>query len=169
MSFTGYIGDGSEETDDRETPRDLFRALDARFGFTIDVAAAAHNAKLERFYTDAHDGLSHSWAGERVWCNPPYSEVGKWIAKGLLREATVAVFLLPANRTEQPWWQDLIEPNRRSGDLWVEFLRGRLKFIFPENDPRRGLNGHASFASVLVIILGSAATLPNNRQLRLIT
>ena len=39
--------------------------------------------------------------------------------------------LLPANRTEQGWWQDLVEPHLRDrrSDFRVEFLRGRLRFI----------------------------------------
>lgn len=47
--------------------------------------------------------------------------------------------LLPANRTEQGWWQDLVEPQRRSGLLEVRFLAGRLRFDTPPgtyNDPR---------------------------------
>jgi hypothetical protein len=37
--------------------------------------------------------------------------------------------LLPANRTEQGWWQRQVEPYRREGSLAVEFLPGRLRFI----------------------------------------
>ena len=43
--------------------------------FTVDVAAAPHNTKCERFYTAEQDGLAQSWAGETVWCNPPYSSI----------------------------------------------------------------------------------------------
>jgi hypothetical protein len=41
--------------------------------------------------------------------------------------------LLPANRTEQSWWQELVEPHRdRLGTgLTVEFIRGRLRFLRP--------------------------------------
>ena len=38
--------------DDRATHPDLFASLDARFGFTVDVAASPHNTKCARFYTD---------------------------------------------------------------------------------------------------------------------
>lgn len=54
------------------TPSWLFRQLDDEFHFTVDVAAAADNAKCERFYTKEQNGLEQSWFGERVWCNPPY-------------------------------------------------------------------------------------------------
>lgn len=43
------------------------------------------------------------------------------------------VMLLPANRVEQAWWQDLVEPyrDRPDEDLRVEFLRGRMRFDRP--------------------------------------
>lgn len=41
------------------------------------------------------------------------------------------VMLLPANRTEQSWWQELVEPHRdRPGSpLRTEFIRGRQRFV----------------------------------------
>jgi hypothetical protein len=43
------------------------------------------------------------------------------------------VMLLPANRVEQGWWQDEVEPYRDKPDspLRVEFLRGRMRFDRP--------------------------------------
>lgn len=119
--------------DDRATTLEVFAPLHARFHFTLDVAASEHNAKLPRYFTVENDGLAQSWAGERVWCNPPYSQIGPWVAKAWseVGSAQVIAMLLPANRTEQAWWQDLVEPERdRPGSpLSVEFLRGRLRFI----------------------------------------
>lgn len=123
--------------DDRATPPEMFDPLHARFGFTVDVAAMPHNAKLERFYTPEQDGLAQSWAGERVWCNPPYSDIGPWVTKAWHEaRAEIVVMLLPANRTEQGWWQDAVEPHRdRPGSpLRVEFMRGRPRFICVGDD-----------------------------------
>lgn len=121
----------NDSVDDRGTDPALFKELDQRFSFTVDVAAAAHNAKLSRYYDITQDGISKSWAGERVWCNPPYSNIRPWVEKAIAeRQAELVVMLLPANRTEQSWWQELIEPNRDNGGrLRVEFMRGRLRFI----------------------------------------
>lgn len=119
-----------DEIDDRATTLEVFRPLHERFGFTVDVAAAAHNTKCERYYNRLQDGLRQSWAGERVWCNPPYSNIAPWVAKANAETAALVVILLPANRTEQRWWQDHIEPHRdRGGRLSVEFLPGRLRFL----------------------------------------
>ena len=43
------------------------------------------------------------------------------------------VMLLPANRVEQAWWQDHVEPfrDRPGSPLRVEFLRGRMRFHRP--------------------------------------
>lgn len=118
--------------DDRTTPPELFDPLNARFGFTIDVAASARNARCPRFYSIDDNGLDQDWAGEVVWCNPPYSDIRPWVLKAWL-ESNVAtiVMLLPANRTEQSWWQDLVEHDRdRPGSpLRVEFLPRRQRFI----------------------------------------
>lgn len=123
-----------DEVDDRATHPDYFNPWNDRFGgFTLDVAAAAHNAKCAKFYTRADDGLVKSWAGERVWCNPPYSGLDAWLAKAWAehRGTRGIVMLLPANRVEQRWWQDHVEPyrDRPGSPLSVEFLPGRMRFI----------------------------------------
>lgn len=120
--------------DDRATAPEVFAILHERFGFTVDVAALPHNAKLPCFYTPDEDGLTQGWAGERVWCNPPYSSIEPWLIKAWKEwsrplGADLIVMLLPANRTEQGWWQRQVEPFRLDGSLRVEFLPGRMRFI----------------------------------------
>ena len=141
----------NEAVDDRATVPEIFEGFHSRFGFTIDAAASPHNAKLPRYWTRQDNGLSKSWAGERVWCNPPYSAIRPWVEKASRREADLTVLLLPANRTEQGWWQDLIEPGRRRGTLQVEFLRGRMRFI-AHNDTKIRPNQRPPFGVCLVII-----------------
>lgn len=125
-----------DEVDDRGTRDEYFIPWSERFGgFTLDVAAAPHNAKCERYFTRADDGLARSWAGERVWCNPPYSNLYDWVGKAWIEwdQTRGIVMLLPANRTEQKWWQELVEPHRdRPGSpLHTEFLPGRMRFDRP--------------------------------------
>ena len=125
-----------DHVDDRAIRAEDFAPLHERFRFTIDAAAAPHNARLERYWTIEDDALSQSWQGERVWCNPPYSDIRPWVEKAWTEyEAGCRriVMLLPANRTEQAWWQDLVEPFQREmrNDFGVEFLRGRMRFDRP--------------------------------------
>ena len=116
--------------DVRETPPELFAALDAEFRFTLDVCATPANAKCSRFFTEAQDGLAQSWAGERCWCNPPFSDIGSWVEKTYISGAALVVMLVPATRTEQPWWQELVEPYRDSGQgLTTRFLPKRPRFL----------------------------------------
>jgi hypothetical protein len=67
------------------------------------------------------DGLSISWAGQRVFCNPPYGPgIGQWLAKAT--EADLAVYLVPS-RTDTRWWHEYA---MRADQ--IRFLRGRLRF-----------------------------------------
>jgi phage N-6-adenine-methyltransferase len=137
---TGLRG-ALDEVDDRGTHPDYFVPWSERFGgFTLDVAAAPHNAKCARYFTREDNGLEQSWqgSGERIWCNPPYSDLGAWVQKAWhewrqITRPSLIVMLLPANRVEQKWWQEGIEPHRdRPGSpLHVEFLPGRMRFIRP--------------------------------------
>ncbi len=60
----------SSETCLWETPQAFFDALDAEFGFTLDVCALPENAKCERYFTPEADGLKQEWRGV-CWMNPP--------------------------------------------------------------------------------------------------
>jgi phage N-6-adenine-methyltransferase len=139
-----------DDADDRGTDPEFFASIEKRFGkFTLDVAAAPHNAKCERYYTIEDDGLEQPWRG-RIWCNPPYSDCGAWVRKAWIEVAeaplmqaampewnlgapSLIVMLLPANRVEQKWWQELVEPfrDRPGSPLRVEFLSGRMRFDRP--------------------------------------
>lgn len=109
------------EIDDRATTPEVFEPLDRRFRFTIDVAASVENAKCPHYFDLSIDGLTQSWAGERVWCNPPYSNIRPWVEKAWVEadRAELIVMLLPANRTEQGWWHELVEDRRDRGGVSV--------------------------------------------------
>ena len=109
-----------------ETPASLFEELDEEFHFTLDPCSTDANAKCGKHYTAEDDGLSKSWGGERVFCNPPYGhEIAKWVRKAhdsVKEDGTIVVMLLPA-RTDTRWFHDYIA-NRSE----VRLLRGRIKF-----------------------------------------
>jgi phage N-6-adenine-methyltransferase len=139
------------DIDCRATDPLLFEVFNRRWHFTVDVAALPHNAKLERFYSPADDGLTQDWAGERVWCNPPYSDIEPWVEKAWASDAELVVMLLPANRTEQGWWQRHVEPFRdRRGGVSIEFLPGRIRFI-ADGAEGIGKNERPPFGCVLLI------------------
>ncbi len=136
MSLVGFRAQNhpqqppKDEVDDRAITLEDFAPLHERYRFTIDAAASPSNARLPRYWTIADDALAQTWEGERVWCNPPYSNLREWVAKASRSRAELVVMLLPANRTEQGWWQHYIERDRDCGDgLSVVFLPGRMRFL----------------------------------------
>jgi phage N-6-adenine-methyltransferase len=145
---------GATERDNLGTDPALFAKLDERFGFTLDVAATPANAKCSRFFTIEDDGLTQDWTG-RIYCNPPYSQIHDWVHKAWCEwdlHAELIVMLLPANRPEQKWWQELVEPFRDRADqpLRTEFLRGRPRFVLPGAEAI-GPNERPPFGCVLLI------------------
>lgn len=129
----------SSKTDNWATPKDFFDQLNAEFQFTLDPCADAENHKCTRYFTREQDGLLQSWAGETVFCNPPYGrELPKWIKKchDEAHHATV-VMLIPA-RTDTRAFHEYIYNVAE-----VRFVRGRLKFGDSKNT--------APFPSMVVI------------------
>lgn len=115
----------SSETDLWATPQSFFDCLNTEFDFTLDPCATPDNAKCERYFTRADDGLSKSWAGERVFCNPPYGrDIAAWVKKSHdeAKAGALVVMLIPA-RTETAYFHDWIY-----GKAEIRFVRGRLKF-----------------------------------------
>jgi phage N-6-adenine-methyltransferase len=149
---TRYAG-SNRHVDDRALPAADFAKLNERFRFTVDAAASQENRKLQKFYTEENCGLQASWAGERVYCNPPYSDIEPWCVKAWSEtKCELVVLLLPANRTEQGWWQRQIEPkrDRALSPLTTEFLSGRLRFLKP-GQVEIGPNERPPFGIVLCI------------------
>lgn len=134
----------SSETCEWETPQSLFDQINSEFHFTLDVCATPKNAKCDRFFTRAEDGLKQFWGHDTVWCNPPYGrEVGKWVQQAFDTHwvnSNTIVMLLPA-RTDTKWFHRYIY-----GKAEIRFLRGRIKFSGSKNS--------APFPSMIVIFRG---------------
>jgi len=154
--------------DDRALMPDDFSIFNQRFRFSIDLAASSANAKLPRYYTEEDNSLTKSWKAERCYCNPPYSNLLPWIVKAWAEvEAEIIVLLIPSNRTEQAFWQDLVEPfrDRNGSPLRVEFLRGRYRFTKPGETSVRP-NNRPPFGNCLLIFEHTPFTfrLPSDEQ-----
>lgn len=154
----------SEDNNERFTPRDLITDLHQLYGFTIDVASDPKSPAAQVIgarWTKKNDGLRQSWMGQRVWCNPPFDEIAAWVAKAhaeIEKKCQLVVMLIPATRTEQPFWHEYIEPYRdgRAGqgmkawELETRFLQGRVSFGNP-SDPEGKESGSPLFGCVLLI------------------
>lgn len=110
--------------DDWETPQSLYESLDAKYHFTLDPCSTHENAKCEKHYTKEENGLAQSWAGEVVFCNPPYSRnMREWVRKCAEESKHARVVMLIPARTDTSYFHDFIYHKAR-----IEFIRGRLKF-----------------------------------------
>jgi phage N-6-adenine-methyltransferase len=130
----------SSQTDEWATPQDAFNSLHEIHNFTLDPCANEINAKCPKFFTKQNDGLAQSWAGERVFMNPPYGRViGEWVRKAYeeSRNGALVVCLIPA-RTDTRYWHDYV---MRADEVLL--VRGRLKF--------GGSKNSAPFPSAVVV------------------
>lgn len=120
--------------------------------FDLDVAADEEAHVCERYFTVEQDGLKQPWSG-RVWVNPPYSDIEPWVVKAWDEafRCDVIAMLLPANRTEQPFWARHVEPFRDTHKPFkTHFLPGRQSFGAPGNRDGIGV-GSPPFGCVLLV------------------
>lgn len=132
---------------DWATPQDFFDQLNSEFHFTLDPCASDENHKCEKYYTKEQDGLSFSWGGHSVFCNPPYGRsIGVWVEKCYIESQkpnTTIVLLIPA-RTDTKYFHDYIYEKE---NVEIRFVKGRLKFGDGTNP--------APFPSMVVIFRGN--------------
>ena len=132
----------SSKTDLWSTPNSFYDKLNEEFHFTLDPCSTHDNHKCEKYFTKEDDGLSKSWFGETVFCNPPYGrEIKNWVKKCYIesmQKDTNVVALLPA-RTDTEWFHTYIYNKAKE----IRFVKGRLKFGDSKNS--------APFPSMVVI------------------
>ncbi|MEZ3078537.1 DNA N-6-adenine-methyltransferase [Escherichia coli] len=136
-----HIGRYHGGSDDWRTPYRLFHNLHREFNFSLDGAATEHDALLPRFTDDIHN---QSWDGERVFCNPPYSDTKTFLVKA--SEADLAVFLIPY-RPQTIYWLKHIFTNPLCHEIRI--LHRAVKYLPPAG--HNGLVIRSPFASAIVI------------------
>ena len=125
----------SHKSDIWETPKNMYRAF------------------IERGYFDPcpinpkQDGLEIDWKLQN-FVNPPYSEISKWIDKGIAenKKGKKVIFLIPA-RTDTKYFRKLFD---HGCDFY--FITGRLKFSNKNNAP---------FPSVIIDLRGNGISRMN--------
>lgn len=82
-----------------------------------------------------------------VFCNPPYSEIAKWVEKAYResREDNTIVVLLIPSRTDTRYFHNFILHRSE-----IRFLKGRVQF-----DNGTGKFDNAPFPSMVVIFRGA--------------
>lgn len=119
----------------RTPPHIIAMVHETMGGIDLDPASSrrANQAVGAKSFAD-HGGLSLDWtAHQRVFCNPPYSEIRPWVDK-FIDEVTHGIMLTNAD-TSTAWSHELM--NHVDA---VCFTKGRLRFIDPETEEPRGGN-----------------------------
>ena len=113
------------------------KALDTEFRFTLDPCPLNPNWTKER----DQDGLELDWDGHRVYCNPPYSQILRWMEKAFASPNCLTVFLLPC-RSDTEWFHILLDRHAE-----IRFMRKRMDFVGV--DKRRI---HPAESSIVVVV-----------------
>ncbi len=123
-----FVPGGSPAGQSYRTPPGLFELLHGIFRFTVDAAASDANALLPRYWTERHDALRQDWSQETVFCNPPFNNIGPFLAKA--RTARKALVLVPLNfltsRSFGPGADFIIIPKGR-----VNYFTGKERKVQP--------------------------------------
>jgi len=111
---------------DWETPPDLFKVGCDYFGISplLDVCATAQNSLCKYHYD--HDALNRPF-DMPFWCNPPFSELKKWIRKCYLEHVkhNVSGLMLTFAKTDTHAFHDYVFSKESVSLL---FIRGRVHF-----------------------------------------
>ena len=101
-----------------KTPKELYNLLNKEFNFDFDPCL------LETDTIHFKDMLGSEWVGRRIFVNPPYKMLSKWIEKcyNEWKKGKTIVMLIPA-RTDTKAFHKYIYPNAE-----LRFIQGRLCF-----------------------------------------
>jgi phage N-6-adenine-methyltransferase len=130
----------SAKSDEHYTPKYFLEAVvECMGGIDLDPASNSHdnpNVLAARHLTIEDDALKHNWAG-RVFLNPPFSEVSKFLKK-LISEIesgrVVEAIVLTKSDTRTKWYKQL-----RLNAQALCFAEGYHKFGTAENSATFGV------------------------------
>lgn len=125
------------ERDSWRTPLWLFKWLDQRFGFDVDLAASDDNTLCDSWITQKRNGLERAWRhfGGSGFLNPPYSSIGPWLSKSVIeaqRGFTTAA-LIPSPNGESYYGDHVFGVASE-----LIFITGRIAFINSKGKPIGG-------------------------------
>ena len=143
------------DKDEARTPPSLFKKLDERWNFDLDVCCTKENCLSRNHYgySIGDDCLKQEWMrflmdnGEDAstfYCNPPYSNPEPFIIKAYeesLKGATV-VMLLPADTSTKVFHNYTMKASE------IIYIEGRVTFNNPDGTPKKG---SPKFGSMVVV------------------
>jgi site-specific DNA-methyltransferase (adenine-specific) len=145
--------------DEARTPPSLFKRLDERFHFAIDLCCTRQNCLCHAgVFKGTTNSLVSDWKRAIElsalqgydyligYCNPPYSRgnIYKFVAKAYSesRKGAIVVMLLPAD-ISTAWFRDYC----MMAAEWI-IIKGRVHFNNPDGTP---MVGSPKFGSIAVV------------------
>ena len=110
------------------TPKALYDELHKEFDFNFDPCPI-------NWKPGDPDGLAISW-GTRTFCNPPYSQVAKWIEKAYneAQQGKLVVLLINAITDSKAFHKYIYNQAE------IRFIKGRICFINPDQPDKKQPN-----------------------------
>lgn len=124
--MTAYIP--KSKSDKWATPQALYDELHKEFDFNFDPCPIT-------WKPGDPDGLAIPW-GTRTFCNPPYSQVAKWIEKAYneYKQGKLVVLLINAITDSKAFHKYIYNQAE------IRFIKGRLCFVNPEQPDKKQPN-----------------------------
>lgn len=120
----------ADARDEWRSPRFVFDFMDRRFDFCVDLAASHSNALCPVYITKDENSLAQDWSrfAGPGFCNPPYSNIDPWLAKGVeeARNGFTSVFLILAPNGEERYGKYVFDVASE-----VISITGRLAYLKP--------------------------------------
>jgi phage N-6-adenine-methyltransferase len=157
------------DKDEARTPPSLFKKLDQRWKFAVDLACTRLNCMVHSgiFHDEGYDTLKMDWnriielgqvRGEdnfSGYCNPPYSNPEPFIVKAYEEslKGVAIVMLLPSDTSTKVFHHYTMKASE------IIFTEGRVKFNNPDGTPMKGAPKFGN----MVVVFDKAAREKNGR------
>ena len=123
--------DKSFDKDSLQTPEWIFKWLNDKYHFDVDLAASKEHHFIDEYFTKKDSAFDYQWrnTGRNGFCNPPYSNIDPWITQAI-QESTdgfTTVFVIPDFNGENRFY------DISKYATTIIHLIGRVSFIRPDN------------------------------------
>lgn len=119
----------ASDSQEHESPDEIFNPLNKEFRFKIDLCASKKNAKLSRYYTKEDDCFTKDW-DETSWANIEFKYARRYIKKAyydsLKFKSTLVILCTVKSNTN--WWADWVMKSKE-----VRFIKDKVYFKGEKN------------------------------------
>jgi len=119
-----YKAKMTSNSQEYETPDEIFIPLHKEFNFKLDGCASKTNHKVDNYYSKEDDCFTKNW-NTTTWVNPEFYTVRKFIKKAYEDSekfnTTIAILCMVKSNTN--WWRDYVMKSKQ-----VRFINQKIQF-----------------------------------------